>query len=71
MQKIVRQATVKDAAQLIEIYRPAIEESNTSFELKIPGVDEFAKRIESSLVRHEWLAITKNLRPDLFRSFGW
>ena len=57
MSRNIRRANATDAMQLIEIYRPAIEASNTSFELEVPAADEFANRIKNALARHEWLVM--------------
>ena len=57
MSETIRRATLADAAQLVEIYRPSIEDSNASFELVCPGVDEFADRIRAALENHEWLVL--------------
>ena len=58
--QIIRQATAKDAMSVIEIYSPAITESSTSFELKIPSVDEMVRRIESATDRYPWLVLTED-----------
>jgi phosphinothricin acetyltransferase len=53
----IRQAKPTDAAPLLEIYRPVVENTVASFELIPPTVDEFADRISSSIQRHEWLVM--------------
>lgn len=40
---------------MLEIYRPVVEETATSFELAVPTVEEFAARVEKTLATHEWL----------------
>ena len=52
---IIRQATPGDAAAMLEIYRPIVEDTAISFELAVPTVDDFASRIEKYLATHEWL----------------
>ncbi|MCZ6887049.1 MAG: GNAT family N-acetyltransferase [Gammaproteobacteria bacterium] len=52
-----RRATRKDVGQLLAIYRPIVENTATSFELTPPTEEEFAKRIEASLNRYEWLVM--------------
>jgi len=52
---IIRQARPTDAALLLEIYRPVVENTVASFELIPPTKDEFAFRIASSIESHEWL----------------
>ncbi len=51
----IRKAHPSDAAPLLEIYRPFVEDMSTSFELQVPAEDEFARRVEGSLASHDWL----------------
>lgn len=52
---MIRLATADDAAAIVEIYRPSIENSTTSFETVVPSVDEMRQRIESCLERYPWI----------------
>ncbi len=52
---IIRQARPDDAAAMLEIYRPIVKETATSFELNVPTVADFAARIETIVATHEWL----------------
>ena len=52
---IIRQATTSDAAALLDIYRPIVENTAISFELVAPTIDEFPTRIKSLTTTHEWL----------------
>ncbi len=54
----VRTARPGDAASLLEIYRPHIEQSTTSFEYDVPSVEEFRRRITKSLEGWAWLVAT-------------
>lgn len=54
----IRRATPGDARQLLEIYKPIVEQTAFSFELISPSEDEFAKRISSTITSHEWLVMT-------------
>lgn len=54
-QPTIRQGTTDDAAELLEIYRPVVEETSISFELEVPSVEEFARRIAVSNEKHLWL----------------
>ena len=56
----LRQATTADAAALLDIYRPYVENTAVSFELVAPTVDEFAARINKALSRWEWLVAEAN-----------
>ena len=51
----IRPATVRDAAALAAIYAPFVEQTAISFEEVSPTVEEFARRIEKSLSRWQWL----------------
>ncbi|MFK7739708.1 MAG: N-acetyltransferase family protein [Planctomycetota bacterium] len=51
----IRPARESDVPDLIEIYRPFIEQATTSFELEVPSVAEFAQRVAASQERHAWL----------------
>lgn len=53
---LLREATVQDAAQLVEIYRPYVEHTTISFEYETPSVEEFAGRIAHTLERYPYLA---------------
>ena len=57
---LIRSATPGDAAALLAVYRPYVEQSATSFELDVPGVDEFAARIRRSLDGWAWLVAEQN-----------
>ena len=55
---MIRLATADDAAEIVEIYRPAVEGSTTSFETVTPSVDEMRQRIESCLEQYPWIVET-------------
>ena len=50
----IRKATPDDAGGLLSIYRPIVEETAASFELKLPTEEEFAHRIETACQTHAW-----------------
>lgn len=52
---LIRPATLDDAERLVEIYRPAIEDSSISFELVVPSVSEFRGRIADVQAKWVWL----------------
>ena len=52
---MIRLAAPADAAAIAEIYRPAVVERATSFEVEPPDAREMATRIESCLTRFPWL----------------
>jgi len=45
----------RDAADIAEIYRPAVELTAASFEMAAPDADEMARRITATLLRTPWL----------------
>jgi L-amino acid N-acyltransferase YncA len=51
----VRPATPEDAGSLAAIYGPFVEQTAVSFEEIAPTPEEFARRIEKSLSRWQWL----------------
>ena len=55
----IRLATPADASSILEIYAPLVTETNLSFELEAPSVEEVARRIESTLPRYPWLVWTE------------
>ena len=52
---LIRPACADDAAAMVEIYRPHVEETCVSFELVAPTVEEFAQRVHKAQQRHDWL----------------
>jgi L-amino acid N-acyltransferase YncA len=52
---LIRLAKPDDGAAVAEIYRPAVVERATSFEINPPDAEAMATRIESCLVRFPWL----------------
>jgi len=53
----IRRAKPTDANQLLEIYGPVVENTAISFELTPPSEDDFAARIASSIVSHDWFVM--------------
>lgn len=51
----IRQATCADAAALRAIYRPYVESTAVSFEIELPEVEAFSRRIASALETWDWL----------------
>lgn len=56
-QPAVRLATPDDAAVCAAIYRPYVEETSVSFEVRPPSTDEMASRITRTLERAPWLVV--------------
>lgn len=55
MTTLIRLATPSDGPALAEIYRPAVTDSATSFEIEPPDGAEMAQRIAHVLERTPWL----------------
>ena len=51
----IRSATPADAAVLREIYRPYVETTAISFELEVPSLEEFQRRISVAVEGWSWL----------------
>ena len=51
----IKRATPDDADELVSIYRPIVEETAISFELRCPTEEEFAQRIRAVSETHAWL----------------
>jgi phosphinothricin acetyltransferase len=51
----LRLATPADAPGCLEIYRPFVEASHTTFETDVPSTAEFAQRIAATLVSRPWI----------------
>lgn len=52
---LIRLATALDGPQLAGIYRPAVEQYPTSFELTAPDGTDMGRRVEALLPRFPWL----------------
>lgn len=50
----------KDAAALVEIYRPYVEKTAITFEYTTPTVDEFRGRMQHTLERYPYLVLEKD-----------
>ena len=52
---LMRLATPEDAAGILEIYAPYIENTSFTFETEVPSIEEFAERIRTYLINWPWL----------------
>lgn len=57
---MIRVATKDDAAAMLEIYAPFILNSGITQETEIPHVEDFQKRIESTLKERPWIVYDIN-----------
>lgn len=56
----IRTATINDAEELLEIYRPYVEDTAISFEYDVPTVEEFAGRIESIKKKYPYIVAVED-----------
>jgi L-amino acid N-acyltransferase YncA len=56
----LRLATPADAAGILQIYAPYIENTSFTFETEVPSENAFAERISSYLVNWPWLVMEQN-----------
>lgn len=59
----IRLASPEDAAALLNIYRPYVLETAITFEYEVPSVEEFARRISSTLEKYPYLAAETDGKP--------
>ena len=57
---IIRTVTEKDAHELLEIYRPYVEDTAITFEYDVPSVEEFAERIRRISANYPYIAAVEN-----------
>lgn len=62
MATVIRLATTADGPALAEIYRPAVADCATSFELDPPDGDEMARRAAKCMERSPWLVCERDGR---------
>src|SRR5262245_31752719 len=58
----LRRATPADAAAIAELYNWYVEHTVVTFETELVKAEEMARRIESSLVAHDWLLLEDGSR---------
>lgn len=58
----IRVATAQDAAALLDIYRPYVEETAVSFEYETPSVQAFAERVAAISGKYPFLAAEQDGR---------
>lgn len=59
----IRAARADDAAALLEIYAPYVEETAISFECETPTVEQFRERIEKTLKKYPYLVAGLDGKP--------
>lgn len=56
----IRIAEENDAEELLQIYKPYVEDTAITFEYEVPSVEEFKNRIRHTLSRYPYLVAEKN-----------
>ena len=57
---MIRIATENDAAGVLSIYQPYIENTSFTFETEVPSLDAFKERINTYLIHFPWLVYEIN-----------
>jgi L-amino acid N-acyltransferase YncA len=52
---LIRDASVEDAAAILEIYAPVVRDSVATFELDPPSLEEMRRRVADVSARYPWL----------------
>lgn len=52
---IIRDARPEDAAELLAIYTPFVTDTTVTFELEVPSLEEFSRRVERTSARYAYL----------------
>ena len=56
----IRTAAERDAAELLEIYRPYVENTAVTFEYKVPSLEDFTGRIQNTLKIYPYLVAERD-----------
>ncbi len=64
----IRDASIKDAERILEIYAYYVKNTAITFEYEVPTLDEFQKRIENTLKRYPYLVIEKD---GIIQGYGY
>ena len=57
MERTIRVVSPDDAAELLALYRPYVEETAISFEWETPTLEEFTARIRRTLTKYPYLVL--------------
>ena len=53
----IRKVLPSDAARLLEIYKPYVEQTSITFEYELPELEEFEERIRDISSRYPYLVL--------------
>ena len=57
---LIRNATIEDAENLLEIYAYYVKETAISFEYEIPSIEEFRNRISHTIKKYPYIVIEED-----------
>lgn len=57
---IIRVATIDDAEEILEIYKPYIEKTAITFEYEVPSLEKFKERMKNTLKKYPYIVAEKN-----------
>lgn len=67
----IRQATEDDAAQLLAIYAPYVQQTAITFETQVPSLDEFQARIHKVQKRYPYLVLAASSDPGCILGYAY
>ncbi len=59
---IIREVSLMDAPELVEVYRPYVEKTAITFEYEVPSVEEFTDRIKNISAKYPYLVVEQDGR---------
>ena len=65
---LIRNATIEDAENLLEIYAYYVKETAISFEYEIPSIEEFRKRISQTKEKYPYIVIEED---DVIKGYAY
>ena len=67
---IVRDASLKDAHRILEIYSYYIKNTAVTFEYEVPSVDDFRERMSKIMERYPYLVVERNGKVEGYAYAG-
>lgn len=59
---VIREVSLMDAPELVEVYRPYVEKTAITFEYEVPSVEEFTDRIKNISAKYPYLVVEQDGR---------
>lgn len=59
---VIREVSIMDAPELVEVYRPYVEKTAITFEYEVPSVEEFTDRIKNISAKYPYLVVEQDGR---------